>query len=244
MFSDYIVYVDESGDHGLSHVDANYPVFVLVFCIFRKVDYADHVLSALQKLKFRYFGHDQIILHERDIRKRQGPFSILKDTALRQRFLVDTGEVIQNLPMTLIVSVIDKRILADRYECPNNPYALSMRFALERLDWFLRQKGERERMTHVIVERRGKVEDAQLEQTFREICSGDNWHGRRFPFEPVFVDKKSNSSGLQVADLIARPAGMAYLRPDQQNTAWDIAKTKLYRGASGSEIGSGWKVFP
>jgi hypothetical protein len=30
-FSDYIVYVDESGDHGLQSMDATYPVFVLAF---------------------------------------------------------------------------------------------------------------------------------------------------------------------------------------------------------------------
>jgi hypothetical protein len=32
-FSEYIVYVDESGDHGLETIDPNYPVFVLAFCI-------------------------------------------------------------------------------------------------------------------------------------------------------------------------------------------------------------------
>jgi hypothetical protein len=28
-FSDYIVYVDESGDHGLVNIDTQYPIFVL-----------------------------------------------------------------------------------------------------------------------------------------------------------------------------------------------------------------------
>ncbi len=35
-FSKYIVYVDESGDHGLQNIDANYPYFVLAFCVFHK----------------------------------------------------------------------------------------------------------------------------------------------------------------------------------------------------------------
>ena len=34
QFSDFIVYVDESGDHSLTSIDKNYPVFVLAFCIF------------------------------------------------------------------------------------------------------------------------------------------------------------------------------------------------------------------
>jgi hypothetical protein len=29
--SDYIIYVDESGDHGLSSINEQYPVFVLSF---------------------------------------------------------------------------------------------------------------------------------------------------------------------------------------------------------------------
>jgi hypothetical protein len=34
--SDFIIYVDESGDHSLESIDPDYPVFVLSFCIFRK----------------------------------------------------------------------------------------------------------------------------------------------------------------------------------------------------------------
>ena len=53
-----LIYVDESGDHSLKLIDPLYPVFVLVFCIFRKVDYV-HIISPLFKdLKFRFFGHD------------------------------------------------------------------------------------------------------------------------------------------------------------------------------------------
>jgi len=40
-FSDYIVYVDESGDHGLETFDREYPVFVLAFCVFQKSHYLD-----------------------------------------------------------------------------------------------------------------------------------------------------------------------------------------------------------
>lgn len=38
-FSDYIVYVDESGDQGLVSIDAHYPVFVLALCIFEEQAY-------------------------------------------------------------------------------------------------------------------------------------------------------------------------------------------------------------
>lgn len=60
--SDFIVFVDESGDHSLTSIDAGYPVFVLTFCIFRKKYYSEIVTPGLRMLKFETFGHDMILL--------------------------------------------------------------------------------------------------------------------------------------------------------------------------------------
>jgi hypothetical protein len=79
-FSKYIVYVDESGDHGLETIDPQYPVFVLAFCIFHKRHYSEQVVSALEKFKFNHFGHDQIVLHEHEIRKEKGQFNIFRSS--------------------------------------------------------------------------------------------------------------------------------------------------------------------
>ena len=40
-FSDYVVYVDESGDHSLASIDPDYPVFVLALCVFHKRHYSE-----------------------------------------------------------------------------------------------------------------------------------------------------------------------------------------------------------
>lgn len=53
-FSDYVIFVDESGDHGLISVDPYYPIFVLVFCIAKKVDYIKQITPSLQALKFKH----------------------------------------------------------------------------------------------------------------------------------------------------------------------------------------------
>ena len=73
--SDYVVYVDESGDHSLISIDEGYPVFVLSFCIFQKTYYSHGITPALRMLKFTTFGHDMVILHEQDIRKKTGKLS-------------------------------------------------------------------------------------------------------------------------------------------------------------------------
>ena len=69
-FSDYIVYVDESGDHSLKSIDAGYPVFVLSFCVFRKDDYAERVTPAVRKHKFAAFGHDMVEIGRASCRER------------------------------------------------------------------------------------------------------------------------------------------------------------------------------
>ena len=83
-YSDYIIYVDESGDHSLGNINPYYPIFVLSFCIFRKEYYSHVVTPALRMLKFLTFGHDMVVLHEHEIRKKEGLFKLLsKDFAAR-----------------------------------------------------------------------------------------------------------------------------------------------------------------
>ncbi len=43
-YSHYVVYVDESGDHSLASIDAEFPVFVLALCIFNKRHYAEKIM--------------------------------------------------------------------------------------------------------------------------------------------------------------------------------------------------------
>ena len=87
QFSKYIVYVDESGDHSLQSIDPQYPIFVLAFCVFHKRHYSEVIVPALEKFKFNYFGHDQVVLHENEIRKEKGAFNIFRSREQRQDFL-------------------------------------------------------------------------------------------------------------------------------------------------------------
>ena len=85
-YSDYIVYVDESGDHSLTKINPEFPIFVLTFCIFLKEEYITQIVPAFQRIKFKYFGHDMVVFHEREIRKAEGSFSFLTDARLRNEF--------------------------------------------------------------------------------------------------------------------------------------------------------------
>ncbi len=247
-FSNYVVYVDESGDHGMLNIDQSYPLFVLAFCVFYKKHYAERVVSALEKFKFSNFGHDIVILHEREIRKEMHPFKF-GSAFERKQFMSGLTDIIDESNFVLISCVIDKTRFRTRMDVGENPYHIALGFCLETLHEFLEEKGQHEKRTHVVVEARGKKEDRDLELEFRRICDGDNKMGRILPFEVVFADKKANSSGLQLADLVARPIGMSILRPGQANRAFDVLKLKFFCSGGRDKVGEGYenwglKLFP
>jgi hypothetical protein len=242
-FSDYIVYVDESGDHSLEVINPDWPLFVLCFCIFPIDAYSAAVAPAIRKLKFEVFGHDLVILHEHDIRKKRGAFSQLNQPA-REAFMGRLTDIIAAADMTVIGVVIDKARLRARYQTPFHPYHLAMQFGLERLAQFLRLQGQDARETYVVFEARGAKEDKELELEFRRVCDGNNRDGQPLPLRIHVADKKANSEGLQLADLTARPLGLHVLRPDQPNRAGAILHGKLFRGAHNCVTGNGLKVFP
>lgn len=241
-FSDYIVYVDESGDPNLDKINENFPVFVLTLCIVKKDAYAHDIIPKMSSFKFNHFGHDMIILHERDIRKQTGSFKGMKH---QDEFLDELTQIIKESDITLIGIVINKKALSKKYIYPKEPYALAMQFGLERLWDFLSSKNQEDKTTFVVCESRGKKEDTELELAFRRICDKGNRNNKQYPFKIRIVPKTINSNGLQLADLTARPIGLFVIRPDQENRTYSILKEKLWTGRLGSTItGNGLKVFP
>ncbi len=62
----------------------------------------------------------------------------------------------------------------------------------------------------------------------------------------VFADKKTNLTGLQLADLVARPVGLSYIRPNQ---AFDLLRRKFFCAGGRDRVGTGYEnvglmVFP
>lgn len=244
-FSSFVVYVDESGDHSLESVDPQYPVFVLAFCVFHKGHYAQKVVPAVEGFKFKHFGHDLVVLHETDIRKERGDFRF-NSRHHKDAFMDELTGIIDASNFILIGCVIDKRQLRER---DSNPYHLALGFCLETLYELLQEKQQDDLATHVVVECRGKKEDAELELEFRRVCAGENKFGKPLPFQIVFADKKTNSSGLQLADLVARPIGLSVVKAGQANRAFDVLTRKFFCSGGRRNVGvgfEGWglKIYP
>lgn len=186
QFSDYIVYVDESGDHSLESIDEKYPVFVLAFCIFNKKHYIEQVSPAIKKFKFNQFGHDMVLLHEFDIRKAKNEFVILINEERRHTFMDALTQLVGESPFTIVSVAIRKELLKIHYADPSNPYHLALGFGLERIYSFLSERQQTKKRTHIVFECRGKKEDKDLELEFRRACGGTNRWGV-LPFESLQI---------------------------------------------------------
>lgn len=241
---DYIVYVDESGDHNLVDFDPHYPRFVLAFCIVKIDHYVDHVVPFVQRLKFEFFGHDMIVLHEREIRQRAQPFDILMNEEIRTRFMSRLDELISSSRIGIVATVIRKPEFRERRGSQLNPYEVALEFGLERVFLQLQARGQVGRKTFVVFEGRGRLEDQELELAFRRILDTTKMRGMAQTLDFMCVSKKTNSSGLQIADLVARPIGIHDLRPSQKNHAWEVIAPKLVKSDDGRVRGYGLKIYP
>lgn len=248
-FSDYVVYVDESGDHSLERIDPDYPVFVLALCVFHKRHYAEKIIPAVEKLKFNYFGHDSVVLHEHEIRKQKGDFAFLSHKPTREEFIGRLSSIMDASNFILMSCVVDKARLNRHEGAGSNPYHIALGICLEVLREFLAEKTQDHLQTHVLVECRGKKEDAELELEFRRICDGENPGNRQLPFNVIFADKKTNLTGLQLADLVARPVGLNYIWHEQANQAFELLKNKFFCAGGRDRAGQGYqnvglKIYP
>ena len=234
-FSEFIAYGDESGTATFGKIEADFPAVGLAFCVFRVEDYVREVVPQVQALKFRHFGHDQVVLHERDIRRRQGEFR-LGSGQQREVFMADLDAVMTDLPMTIVAAVVDQQELRERYGKAFDAYDLALRCCVAQiLDCI--EEGERAGPVadvSVIAEARASVEQNRV--TADRFQAGLTEVGPYAEAAPArvnlrFASKQANSTGLQIADLVVRPIVLRTLRPRQANRAWSAIWPKLYRAS-------------
>ena len=81
----YLFFLDETGDHGLSFVDENFPIFLLAGCLFEENEFR-RVEQEINSFKNNFFKTAGVILHSRDVRKCEGAFQILFYMEIKKQF--------------------------------------------------------------------------------------------------------------------------------------------------------------
>lgn len=239
------LFIDESGDHGLTKIDFDFPVFLLCGVLITEQDYENLDLS-LNQLKQSIWKNKTVILHSRDIRKCEKEFQILFNLDLKAAFYSRLNKIIADGPYTIIASAIRKNYFIEQFgKLQDDVYEIALSFVIEQTILSLLQKGN-EVSLDIIIERRGRREDKQLDDHFQRILGKGT--GKLTPseiarFNPEFSfrNKKENINGLQLADLIAYPIARYVIEPDRANPSFEVIKPKIYRTDSGMD---GLRIYP
>jgi hypothetical protein len=132
----YYLFMDESGDHGLTTLNPDFPVFLLCGVLISETDYTT-LSTQINELKTSIWGDKQVILHSRDIRKCEKEFQVLFDLDLKAIFYNQLNQLISSNNYTVIASAIQKDNFIRRYgRLSKDVYELALSFIIERAIFF------------------------------------------------------------------------------------------------------------
>lgn len=244
-FSKYVVYVDESG-HSNWKAAPEYPLLCLNYCMFEKDHYIDELVPRFNRLKFRYWGCDNIVLHERDLRKPDK----IRDPAIRSKyerlqgdrkraFMDELTQLMRDAQFRCFCVVIDKPKVPEWHKS-YDPYHISLSRGFRQIETYLKvhDPDELAKELHIVFEASGHDDDAALSRAYKQVSVQGSLLAavatRDYSnFRLELMDKKSNSTGLQIADLTARPIGNHYLhakgqRPQTDQRTMEVLLKKLH----------------
>lgn len=261
---DFVISIDESGSASLrqvlkakrngTEVADSEKHFTVTACLIAMSDFIQ-AQDMIMGLKYKYwdnalFEYDgitkRVCFHSRDIRNRRGAFN--PDLIDYDAFILDLSHVIDEMPMTLYASHIDKAKHANHYKYPSSPYDLCMTFVLERI---MRDVPEDAKCV-VILEARGEKEDKELFNNIKNLLDHGNsyYDSSVFSkiagvyFNPKWCKKENDQASywqLELADLCAYPI-QKYFVYGKRDKAFEVLLPKI--SCYPNYIGRGLKSFP
>lgn len=125
-------------------------------------------------------------------------------------------------------------------------YEIALSFIIERAIFCLDEKKNETKQLEIIIEKRGKKEDKRLDEHFQRLLARGTGYVSAERLQEVqthilFQDKKENSNGLQLTDLLAYPIARYVIEPKRANPAFDVLQNKIYKKGTKRY---GLKIFP
>ncbi|HEY2545328.1 MAG TPA: DUF3800 domain-containing protein [Candidatus Acidoferrum sp.] len=243
--------MDESGDHSLTKIDPQYPVFVLCGVIIDENYHNGAATHALNHFKDQLFGRREIILHTVDFTRNQAGYEAMATHDFRLRFFGELHALIGTLDFKIVACVIRKQEHLRKYGLyAVDPYMLSLSILIERFIFECGSAGG-----SVIAEGRDVTLNNALELAFLDL----KIRGTHY-VSPMKVqkrihgfsirDKHENITGLQLADVCATPIGRhaigrsTYPKYSNQGDFYHAVERKLRCDSQGATEGMGLVVLP
>lgn len=247
MNEEFLVFLDETGDHSLQHIDKQYPIFALGAMFCKTAQYIKEINPQFDELKYRFFNKRHVLLHSTDIRNSRKDFKILMNPTIRKPFIEALNENVSSAPFIFAISLIDKLEHSEQYMDPDNPYDLTLSFIMERAFFLIKKKYPLAKC-RFIAESRDTSENEKLRKTFEKYKTDGTSYVSSSELEFItdidFVPKKENETGHQIVDLCLYPFARTYLTK-KCHPSVPYFYHRIYKNPrNDSPIGYGIKTFP
>jgi hypothetical protein len=247
---DCTIFLDECGSHSVAASDV-FPVFALAAAIVPKGAYPD-IDVRWRAWKATHLGTQDAVVHEPDVRKGDGYF----DLPNRSEVLRSLSLELAALDFMAVVVAVNRPDYRTQFgtgpldgSLPSHLYLMSLDFLFERVAMALDLHFSGGR-AEVVAESRGPKEDALLQYEFARLhLEGTSYISAAW-FRQVlhpgirFEGKEANSTGLQLADLLARPCAEKVADPAGTPDRWPEMRCKLSPGQETKHSIIGLKVVP
>lgn len=218
-FQRYRLFFDETGNGDLDAAEKspNERYLSITGIVIRQDHHDNYVTRRLNKLKADLFGATPakpVILHRREIMRREGPFAALHSEHARREFDARMSALVAETVVVAFTASIDKLEHKQRYTVwQYSPYHYVLECMVER---FVRWLEKTDRRGDVVGEARNPTHDQQLRRAYKRLFArGNNYmNAERFANrvtsgEIKLVAKTANVAGVQIADILAHPAHRA-----------------------------------
>ena len=205
------LFLDESGDHSLTRIDPQYPVFVLGGAVVDAEYAAGELTRRVGQFKLDVLGTSDVTLRTADILRTRGAFEALKDVALLQRFYSALNDVMGELDYKVIACAIKKDANLAAYGLAAlDAYMLSMSVLVERFCFEIADSGDSR--GRIVAERRGRGLDTALQLAWATLEVGGTAYLPPSVIKQRITslhlhDKRRRIAGLEMADLVVSPIG-------------------------------------
>ena len=213
------MYFDETGNGDLDAAEKspNERYLSVTGIVIRQDVHDGYTTRRLDRLKRDLFGQtntNPIVLHRREILRKEAPFTALQNNQRCKEFDARIAAMLSEIPAPAFTVSIDKLEHKQRYtQWHYSPYHYVMECLLERFVQWLERVNS---VGDVMGEARNETHDAPLRRAYRRLYkNGNDWvsaglmQSRLTSGELKLQRKEANIAGLQLADLLAHPAHRA-----------------------------------
>lgn len=255
---EYLVFLDESGDsklHDNIEIYDNptvYPIFTITALIIKKSDYENILLPEILKMKEKFFGNIDIILHSNEIRRKDRGFKVFLDNDIYNEFKKEIVEIIDKSNIQIVSSSIRKKNLLERtlnykqsgidYDF-GNLYLKNFEFILERVAHCLNSNKEKGKL---IFETVGNHESRKIQKTLDSLKNDGTFYHSNSAFDAIdkeilFYAKKDVVNGLQIVDYLVHPFAKYAKDKTKDNNLYKILLKYIYMNGNSYY---GLKIWP